>query len=185
MSDVSEIASPSPLGIVISTRTLFVATFVGNPPMNIMDVILQKENGKLFMKLSEGLTLEVPPERSPKVIPERVKMGIRPQDLEIGDKEGVAVSLNNIGQIYHNTGDISRGLEYYHKSLKIHEETGDKNEAALTLNNIGTIYNSQNDFNMALKYFHFPMPVLRRINMNLAELYLNRYLYRDKQNRIT
>ena len=64
--------------------------------MNIMDVTLQKENGKLLMKLAEGLTLEVPPSRTPKVIPEKVKMGIRPQDLEIGKNEGLPFKVYTI-----------------------------------------------------------------------------------------
>ena len=72
---------------------------------------------------------------------------------EIGDKNGIAMSLNNIGVIYMNQGDpsvtaskeaslragITKGLEYYHKCLKIQEEIGNKNGIAYSLNNIGGI----------------------------------------------
>jgi ABC-type sugar transport system ATPase subunit len=82
-------AYDTPSNIHDKPKTLFVATFVGNPPMNILDVTMLKENGKLYVKLANDLTLEVPQERTPEVIPERVKMGIRPQDLEVGDKGGL------------------------------------------------------------------------------------------------
>ena len=86
-------AYDTPSNIHDKPRTLFVATFVGNPPMNILDVTLKKENGKTYVNLSGGLSLEIPPERTPKVIPEKVKMGIRPQDLEIGKKEGLPYNV--------------------------------------------------------------------------------------------
>ena len=89
-------AYDTPSNIHDKPKTLFVATFVGNPPMNIIDVTLQKEKGKLFAKLSDGLTLEVPPERIPEFIPEKVKMGIRPQDLEIGGKNGLPFNVYTI-----------------------------------------------------------------------------------------
>ncbi|PCJ83461.1 MAG: hypothetical protein COA57_11185 [Flavobacteriales bacterium] len=73
---------------------------------------------------------------------------------ELGDKTGEANSLNNIGVIYYNQGDpscvgskeeclragIEKGLDYYHKSLKIYEEIGNKQGVANSLNNIGSIY---------------------------------------------
>jgi len=87
-------AFDTPNNIHDKPKTLFIATFVGNPPMNIMEVKLQKEKGKLFVRLSDGLSLEVPPERTPKVIPENVKMGIRPQDMEIrGDQDGLPFNI--------------------------------------------------------------------------------------------
>ncbi len=55
---------------------------------------------------------------------------------EIGNKEGIATSLNNIGYIYKNQGDIPKALEYYYKSLKIRENIGNKQGIAVSLNNI-------------------------------------------------
>ena len=56
---------------------------------------------------------------------------------EIGYKEGIAYSLNNIGGLYENQGDIPKSLGYYHKSLKIFKEIGYKDGVTLSLNNIG------------------------------------------------
>ena len=40
----------------------------------------------------------------------------------------MAISLNNIGLIHKDQGDISLALEYYHKSLVLKEELGNKND---------------------------------------------------------
>jgi tetratricopeptide (TPR) repeat protein len=72
-------------------------------------------------------------------------------------------ALNNIGYVYKKQGDIPKGLEYYHKSLKIQEEIGDKEGIAYSLNNIGMIYNSQGDIPKALEYFHKSLKIQEKI----------------------
>jgi len=66
----------------------------------------------------------------------------------------LAVALNNIGYIHENQGDIPKGLEYHHKSLKIREEIGNKVGIAMSLHNIGYIYDVQGDIPLALEYYH-------------------------------
>ncbi len=70
-------------------NTLFIAEFIGNPPMNLFDVEIQSEGGKLFANHRDGLKLEIPDSRKPKkTVKGRVRMGIRPQDIHIDSKEG-------------------------------------------------------------------------------------------------
>ena len=66
----------------------------------------------------------------------------------------LADALNNIGYIYHNQGDITKALEYFHKSSKILEEIGNKKGIASSLTNIGVIYYNQGDIAKGLEYFH-------------------------------
>ncbi|MBL4625580.1 MAG: tetratricopeptide repeat protein, partial [Flavobacteriales bacterium] len=47
---------------------------------------------------------------------------------EIGDKKGVAYSLNNIGFIYKHQGDLPQALSYYLRCLRLREEIGEKKE---------------------------------------------------------
>jgi len=61
---------------------------------------------------------------------------------EIGDKSGVALSLNNIGIIYRSLKQDSKALDSYSESLKIREEIGDKLGITQSLNNIGLIYHN-------------------------------------------
>ena len=82
---------------------------------------------------------------------------------EIGDKNGIATSLNNIGYIYRSQGDIPKGLEYYHKSLKIYEELGDKKGIAISLNNIGVIELERGALTSALNYGMRGLEIAREI----------------------
>jgi serine phosphatase RsbU (regulator of sigma subunit) len=72
---------------------------------------------------------------------------------EIGDKEGIASTLNNIGNIYNDQGDYAKAIEYYTQSLKIREEIGNKNGIAMSLNNIGTIHDLQGNYAKAMDYY--------------------------------
>ncbi len=66
-------------------RTLFIGGFVGNPPMNFVDVEVVAENGD-FHALGEGLKLRLPPELGGKVAGKsQIIMGIRPEDVTMGD----------------------------------------------------------------------------------------------------
>jgi len=66
-------------------RTLFVAGFVGNPPMNFLKVEVTREDGE-YRARAEGIDLLVPAERGEKaVIKGEVIMGIRPEDVSIAD----------------------------------------------------------------------------------------------------
>jgi inositol-phosphate transport system ATP-binding protein len=74
-------------------RTLFVAGFVGNPPMNFMDVEVARENGDYHAR-REGFDVVVPADRGQKAADKgNVILGIRPEDVSLAD-EGVA------GEIY-------------------------------------------------------------------------------------
>ncbi len=70
-------------------KTLFIAEFIGNPPMNLFDVEIQSEGGKLVANLGDGVKFVILDSRKPKkTVKGRVRMGIRPQDIHIDSKEG-------------------------------------------------------------------------------------------------
>lgn len=69
-------------------------------------------------------------------------------------KKHLAASLNNIGYLANNQGEITKSLDYFHRSLKIQEEIGEKRGMAESYNNIGAIYKKQEDLNMALDYYN-------------------------------
>jgi ABC-type sugar transport system ATPase subunit len=69
-------------------KTLFIAEFIGNPPMNLFVAEIQSENGKLYAIIGD-VKIEIPDVRRPKkVVNGNVRMGIRPQDIHIDEKEG-------------------------------------------------------------------------------------------------
>ncbi|MBN4077675.1 tetratricopeptide repeat protein, partial [bacterium AH-315-C20] len=63
-----------------------------------------------------------------------------------------AFAYNSFGIIYKNQGNYASAIDYYTRSLTIHEEIGDKRGIAMCLNNIGLILDDQGDHSRALDY---------------------------------
>jgi len=64
-------------------RTLFIAGFVGNPPMNFIKVEVVRENGDYHAR-TKGIDLIIPAERGEKAAAKgQVIMGIRSEDITI------------------------------------------------------------------------------------------------------
>jgi protein O-GlcNAc transferase len=59
---------------------------------------------------------------------------------EIGNKDGIATNLGNIGIVYLSLSDYPKALEYFSKALHINEEIGNKFGIANNLGNIGIVY---------------------------------------------
>ncbi|NQX97920.1 MAG: tetratricopeptide repeat protein, partial [Flavobacteriales bacterium] len=95
-------------------------------------------------------------------------------EKEIGNKSGIAGSLNNIGSIHDSQGNIPKALKYYHKSSKIYVEIGNKNGTAISINNIGFIYAEQGNIPKALEYYHKSLKIDEEIgNKNSTANTLN------------
>jgi ABC-type sugar transport system ATPase subunit len=68
-------------------KTLFVAGFVGNPPMNFFDVEIVSTNGDFYAK-SGAIDLVLPHDRAKKAAEGakgKVVMGVRPEDIRLFD----------------------------------------------------------------------------------------------------
>jgi len=70
---------------------LFVAGFIGSPPMNFIDVFLEQLEGQFLLK-NEDITFEIP-SKIGKLIQScsqanEVVLGIRPEDIKIDHKKG-------------------------------------------------------------------------------------------------
>jgi ABC-type sugar transport system ATPase subunit len=65
-------------------RTLFIGGFIGNPPMNFLDVEVSQEADGYHVR-REGFDMVVPSERGQKAADRgRVILGIRPEDITLG-----------------------------------------------------------------------------------------------------
>ena len=63
--------------------TLFVAGFVGNPPMNFVEVEVERSNGDYYAKRG-GFSIKIPAERGEKAAGKGpIIMGIRPEDITL------------------------------------------------------------------------------------------------------
>ena len=64
-------------------RTVFIAGFVGNPPMNLFDVQILRD-GDRFLARRQGLEIELPPEWGNRAAGEgEVIAGVRPEDITL------------------------------------------------------------------------------------------------------
>ncbi len=78
-------AYAKPHEIYDQPRTRFVAGFVGNPPMNFLEVEVARENGEYHAR-AEGIDIIVPAKRGEKVAMKgTVTLGIRPEDVSVAD----------------------------------------------------------------------------------------------------
>jgi len=77
-------------------QTLFIAQFIGNPPMNIFTVELKSANGVLSANLASGTSLPIPEARRPRSGAGTVKMGIRPQDIHATTEGTISAGISMV-----------------------------------------------------------------------------------------
>jgi inositol-phosphate transport system ATP-binding protein len=95
-------AFDTPEALYDRPRTLFVASFIGNPPMNFIDVEVSGTD-RLFTAQTENFNLKIPAERGEKAAahPGKVIMGIRPEDITIspdGELSGEVYMVEPMGR---------------------------------------------------------------------------------------
>ncbi|MCZ7545145.1 MAG: ABC transporter ATP-binding protein [Anaerolineae bacterium] len=83
-------------------KTLFIAGFVGNPPMNFLNVEVRREEGA-FKARNHAFALTIPPERGEKAASQsgEVVLGIRPEDISVapeGELEGEVAVVEPLGR---------------------------------------------------------------------------------------
>lgn len=78
-------------------KTLFIANFIGNPPMNILDVDVSNGSGS-YSAQRAGMTLALSAARGEKAARAgKVKLGLRPEDIHVADaSEGANVVTGEV-----------------------------------------------------------------------------------------
>ena len=86
-------AFTEPVNLHDKPETIFIAEFVGNPPMNIIKAELRTENGKLSAVINSGDSISIHDTRKPKTSGNKIKMGIRPQNIHYTKEEGIRSTI--------------------------------------------------------------------------------------------
>jgi len=121
---------------------------------------------------------------------------------EIGDKRGMAYSLNNIASVYRKFGDpdfkgtaeekkangLKLSMEYLKKSLSVHEEIKNNVGIAYGSNNLAQVYIQMNKLNDAFVYsnkslqlgkqFGYP-EIIQRSAATLKKIYMMQNKFKD------
>jgi serine phosphatase RsbU (regulator of sigma subunit)/Tfp pilus assembly protein PilF len=91
-----------------------------------------------------------------------------------------AVSINNLGILAMDKGEILKGLEYYKQSIPYFERSGNLDFLAKSYNNIGYVYENQGDIERGLEYYFKSLKLRESIqdNSGIGESYNNiAYMY--------
>ncbi len=90
---------------------------------------------------------------------------------EIGNKQGIGATLNNIAILEAEQGRYEKAIEIYHRVLEIDRERGEK-RIALTFNNLGVAYWDSGDVEKARSMYRESLALYREMddpgNMVLA-----------------
>ena len=72
---------------------------------------------------------------------------------QVGNPTDIATSLNNIGFIYQEQGEVKKALSYHERALALREQVGNPADIADSLINIAGTYYSQGKVEEALRYY--------------------------------
>ncbi|MHA1427949.1 MAG: tetratricopeptide repeat protein, partial [Candidatus Helarchaeota archaeon] len=92
---------------------------------------------------------------------------------DIGDKQGIAQTSNDIGNIYDVWGQYHRSFEFYKKALIIQRKIGDKRGMGETLNDLGDIYREWGQYEPfqyenAFKFYRAALSVHKEIGYDIG-----------------
>jgi len=83
--------------------TEFIGSFVGNPPMNLFNSKVVEKDGDIFTVLPDKSLMKVNKIIDPKVYNKELRVGIRPEDIEIVEKD-TADSSTGIVSLFEPLG---------------------------------------------------------------------------------
>jgi len=83
-------------------------------------------------------------------------------DQARGDRKGVAMTLDGLGQAYGRMRQFDRSLQYFTQSLEVIRPTGDLRAMARTMNNIGATGKAKGDYDLAARYLSQAVELKRK-----------------------
>ena len=118
----------SPIEVFNEPNNVFVATFIGSPPMNIMKADVVKKENNIYFKVDDELFIPCPEFKQKKVNnEEKVLIGIRAEDISATDQR-----------------ENNPNSWYFEKNIELSEPLGTETQLFLKLNNkeiISRMYN--------------------------------------------
>lgn len=136
----------APLDIYDHPVNVFVAGFIGSPPMNFINGILKK-NGDNFVFDTGSFKLTIDPERArqiknlPAYVDKEVIFGIRPEDIDDaklhpGDPDSTIVAMVDVTEPMgsHSIIYLSKGEAQFWANVDPHSEATDGEEHPVTFN---------------------------------------------------
>lgn len=111
---------------------------------------------------------------------------------EIAEKNNyknlLAESVNLIGVVYRNLGDLANAMTYHQNAIKIATEAKDTIQIAYSYNNISVIYRETSNYALALENAITALKIFEKINfedgigftaINIGNIYKNQNLFNE------
>lgn len=86
-----------------------------------------------------------------------------------GDAGCEAMTLCNLAELFHATGESSSALDYYQHALSIYQDVGVRDGEAATLNSIARLYRNMGQPHHALGLFEQSLPICQEIGDRAGE----------------
>ena len=119
----------SPIEVFNNPVNVFVATFIGSPPMNVIECEVVNQNNNLFIKIDENVLMPCPPSKKDKLEKSsKVFVGIRAEDIVPSE----------------NSTDLEKKGWNFEKLIELAEPLGTETQLFFKLNNkeaISRMYN--------------------------------------------
>jgi tetratricopeptide (TPR) repeat protein len=88
---------------------------------------------------------------------------------ELGDKQGMAAAINNLGTVAVEQGDYASARAFFEESLALNRELGNRAREALNLNNLGSVAMEQGDYASARAFFEEALALNREVGKRAFE----------------
>ncbi|UNU22112.1 CHAT domain-containing protein [Microcoleus vaginatus PCC 9802] len=88
---------------------------------------------------------------------------------EIGNRQGEANSLGNLGNAFDSLGQFDRAIAFHEQSLEIKREIGDRQGEANSLGNLGSAYISLGQYQKAIAFHEQSLEISREIGDRQGE----------------
>lgn len=119
----------SPIEVFNNPINVFVATFIGSPPMNVIECEVVNQNNNLFIKIDQDVLMPCPPSKKDKLKKSsKVFVGIRAEDIVPSE----------------NSTDLEKKGWNFEKLIELAEPLGTETQLFFKLNNkevISRMYN--------------------------------------------
>jgi len=91
---------------------------------------------------------------------------------ESGDRWSIANSLNNLGLVLRDQGDVTGARTFLEESLTINRELGDRWSIANSLSSLGDVTLSQKDYDAALAFLEESLSINQELSDRRAMAFL-------------
>ena len=88
---------------------------------------------------------------------------------DIGDRQGEAASLGNLGNTYRRLGQYDRAIDFHQQNLAITREIGDRQGEANSLGNLGNANHSLGLYDRAIDFHRQHLAIAREIGDDQGE----------------